>query len=331
MSIVIVGTNGLVGQEFIKLIEFDYKFNDFIFVGSEKSKGCLTKFRDTLYLITTLDELDWSKNYIFINCADKQQAKDIKNKMSSESIMIDNSSEFRLTEGIPLVVPEINFPIEKHQIYANPNCSTIILDLLLKPLEDKFGIKRVVVSTYQAASGAGKVGLEELILQTSQKSLESELTIDYWKKQYIYNTFVHNSIIQGNGYNEEENKIMNETHKIMNKKIPITATCIRVPVLRSHCESVNVELNTKTSYEEVKTLLQECPYLEVIDIKELNIFPESISSNNKTLVQVGHIRKDESLSDGYGWNFWISADQLLRGAAYNAYMILKKWHENQSV
>ena len=322
MSIVIVGTNGLVGQEFIKLVEYDERFNDFIFVGSEKSKGTTINFRGFLHIIKTLDELDWTQNYIFINCADKQQARDIKNNMSKQSIMIDNSSEFRLTDGIPLVVPEINFPKEKHQIYANPNCSTIILDLLLAPLENAYGIRRVVVSTYQAASGAGKIGLEELLLQNYQQASNQELTRTFWNKQYIFNTFVHNTPIQENGYNEEENKIMKETHKIMNKKIPITATCIRVPVLRSHCESVNIELSKETSYDEIISLLEKCPYLEVVDDKETRSFPESVTTNNKTKVQVGHIRKDESLPNGYGWNFWISADQLLRGAAYNAYLIL---------
>jgi aspartate-semialdehyde dehydrogenase len=322
LPIVIVGTNGLVGQEFIKLIENDKRFSTFIFVGSEKSKGTTVMFKEILYVIVTLDELDWSKDYIFINCADKQQARDIRKNMSSKSIMIDNSSEFRLDEDVPLVIPEINFPKEKYQIYANPNCSTIILDLLLAPLEYKYGIRRVVVSTYQAASGAGKVGLEELLVQNSQFANNQELEKSYWNKQYIFNTFVHNSSIQENFYNEEENKIIFETQKIMNKKIPITATCIRVPVIRSHCESVNVELIKEASLDEIYKLLSKCSFLEIVDDKINKIFPESLTTNNKTTVQVGHIRKDNSLPSGLGWNFWLSADQLIRGAAYNAYLIL---------
>jgi aspartate-semialdehyde dehydrogenase len=205
------------------------------------------------------------------------------------------------------------------------------LDLLLAPLEYKYGIRRVVVSTYQAASGAGKIGLEELLTQNSQYANNQELTNSYWNKQYIFNTFVHNSSIQENFYNEEENKIIKETQKIMNKKIPITATCIRVPVLRSHCESVNVELIKEASFDEINDLLAKCQFLQIVDDKINKNFPESVTSNNQTKVQVGHIRPDESLPSGLGWNFWLSADQLVRGAAYNAYLILDKIAESNNM
>ena len=324
MELIIIGVNGLVGQEFIKLIEFDNNSSkNLVFVGSEKSKGHLLKFNNNNHIIITLDELNWEKDGIYINCADGEQAKMIDSKMSKNSILIDNSSYFRLNENVPLVIPEINFPKGINRIYANPNCSTIILNLLMKPLFDKFGIKRVVVSTYQAASGAGKNGLDELLTQTKE-SLDN-LTTNFWGRQYIHNTFVHNTPINIiNNYNEEECKIMNETKKIFNKNIPITATCIRVPVLRSHCESVNIEFEKSTNYEEILDVLNKAYYLEVLDDKEKRIFPESITSNNRMKVQVGHIRKDLSLEDGFGWNFWISGDQLLRGAAGNAYLIMKE-------
>ena len=324
MNIVIIGTNGLVGHEFVKLIESDYNYKNITFVGSEKSKGSKIIFRDDEYTMITLDEIDWNKSSIYINCADKQQAIDIKNNMIVNSILIDNSSQFRLYENIPLVIPEINFPSKIHQIYANPNCSTIILDLLLKPLDDVFGVKRVIVSTYQAASGAGKVGLEELVQQSYQKANSLKVNTEYWGKQYVYNTFVHNSSIQENSYNEEENKIIKETKKILRDDIKITATAIRVPVIRSHCESVNVELVNPATPEEIYNVLNSKEYLEVVDDKSNRLFPESITSNNKLKVQVGHIRQDESLDEGHGWNFWISGDQLLRGAAYNAYLIMNK-------
>ena len=324
MNIVIIGTNGLVGNEFVKLIESDYNYKNVTFVGSEKSKGTKIQFRDDVHSIITLNDIDWNKNSIYINCADKQQAIDIKNNMNDKSILIDNSSQFRLSENIPLVIPEINFPTKLHQIYANPNCSTIILDLLLKPLDDVFGVKRVVVSTYQAASGAGKVGLEELVQQSYQKANSLRINTDYWGKQYVYNTFVHNSSIQDNLYNEEENKIINETKKILRHDIKITATAIRVPVIRSHCESVNIELSTPATLDQIYDVLNSKNYLEIVDDKTNRLFPESITSNNKLKVQVGHIRKDDSLEEGFGWNFWISGDQLLRGAAYNAYLIMNK-------
>ena len=323
MNIIVIGFNGLVGNEFVKLLENDFNYKNIIFVGSQKTINNKISFRDDEYTSIILEDIDYTQNAIFINCADKDQAIYIKKNMNKNSFLIDNSSQFRLDKDVPLVIPEINFPHELHQIYANPNCSTIILDLLLKPLEI-FGIKRVIVSTYQAGSGAGKIGLDELILQTKQKANNLPLTSNYWKKQYIHNTFVHNSNIFDNFYNEEENKIINETKKILNEDLKITATAIRVPVIRSHCESVNVEFKNKVSYNEIINLLEQYDYLEVLDDKTNKIFPESITSNYKYKVQVGHIRMDYSLDDGYGWNFWISGDQLLRGASYNAYVIMNK-------
>jgi aspartate-semialdehyde dehydrogenase len=331
MNLIIIGASGLVGQEFIKLISQDEHFpNNFniILVGSNNSKGTYIEIKEKFHTIITLDDINWYEDSIYINCADKEQAKEISTKKSFNSILIDNSSYYRLNEYVPLVIPEINFPIEKYNIYANPNCSTIILNLLLKPLLDNFGIRRVVVSTYQAASGAGKDGVNELVTQMGEMYLfqnPDSLTKTFWKKQYIYNTFVHNSLINiKTGYNEEEEKIVNETNKIFNRNIPISATCIRVPVLRSHCESVNVELEKGTNYTDLLNILQQCDYLEIMDDKQNKIFPESITSNTKMKVQVGHIREDFSLDKGKGWNFWISSDQLLRGAAGNAYNIFKK-------
>jgi len=331
MQIVIIGSTGLVGTEFIKLLE-NYGIDNIslIFVGSYKSKNLIIKFNNITNNIITLDDINYKNNYIYINCADSEQAKVISEKMSDKSILIDNSSFFRLNENVPLVIPEINFPKELHRIYANPNCSTIILNLLMKPFIDNFGIKRVIVSTYQAASGAGKEGLEELLTQTKEITNSNELTTKFWKKQYIHNAFVHNSAISDNNYNEEECKIINETNKIFKDygNIPITATCIRIPVLRSHCESVNIELEKETTYEEIIQILKGCNYLEILDNKNEKIFPESITSTNNVKVQVGHIRKDSSIKNGFGWNFWISGDQLLRGAAYNAFLILDAIRNN---
>lgn len=273
------------------------------------------------------DEIDYSKNNIYVNCANSDQAIEIVSKMTSKSYLIDNSSQYRMTENIPLVIPEINFDdIKKYnsQIIANPNCSTIILAMLLNPfIKNSHKIKRIVVSTYQAASGAGKVGLDELLIQTNEFVNQKELTTNYWKQQYLFNTFVHNSPIDSNGYCQEENKLINETTKIFNMKINISPTCIRVPVLRSHCESVNIEFENEIDYHSILNLIKnEKETLELIN--DNHIFPSSISSNNKQQVQVGHIRQDFSLDKNKGWNFWISGDQLLRGAAYNAYLIYKK-------
>lgn len=321
MKLVIIGFNGLVGKEFISIC--DKNNTEYIIIGNSQKDQMVKLENNKMLWCYGLDSFNYEDDYIFINCADKEQAIIVSNKMSKSSILIDNSSQFRLDKDIPLVIPEINMVYNKN-IYANPNCSTIILGLLLYPLEKEFGIKRIVVSTYQASSGAGKVGLDELIKQTNEYCNNDELTKDYWKKQYIYNTFVHNTPInKETNYNEEEMKIINETKKIFNRDIKITSTCIRVPVIRSHCESVNIELNKKTDINTIKKLLSEYDYLEIMDDKEKQIFPESITSSNQTKVQIGHIRQDYSLDEGYGWNFWISGDQILRGASYNAWLIYK--------
>jgi aspartate-semialdehyde dehydrogenase len=230
---------------------------------------------------------------------------------------------------VPLVIPEINFGDVikyKSNVISNPNCSTIILAMLLNPfINSNNKIKRIVVSTYQAASGAGKVGLDELIIQTDQYINNEDLTTNFWKQQYVFNTFVHNSLIDPNGYCQEENKLINETRKIFNTDIKISPTCIRVPVLRSHCESVNIEFENEIDYVTINNLIQkEESTLQLVNDVYNHKFPSSISTNNSHIVQVGHIRPDYSLDKNIGWNFWISGDQLLRGAAYNAYLIMIK-------
>lgn len=327
MNIVVVGATGLVGQELIKLLENNIQpMSEYIFVASSKSSGKKIHFNNKEYNIITLEEIDYQQKNIFINCASSKVANTIRSKMNSNNILIDNSSSFRLIPEVPLVIPEINFPYKLQQIYANPNCSTIILACLLEPLRN-FGIKRVVVSTYQAASGAGKEGLEELNLQMKQLVNDEVLQTSFWRKQYVNNVMVHNSPIF-NMYNGEESKMMRETDKIFNNEFKITVTCIRVPVQRSHCESVNVEFENEISYDDIIKIITKTPYLTLMDDKEKIHFPDSLSSNNITNVQVGHIRPDYSLKNTNnnfsGWNFWIAGDQLLRGAAYNAFLILDK-------
>jgi len=320
-NIIVVGATGLVGIEFVKLIG---KQDNLILISSSSiGKICEISGKE----FKSMNDIDYSKNNIYINCANSEQAIEINNKMNSNSYLIDNSSQYRMNEKVPLVIPEINFEdIKKYnsQIITNPNCSTIILAMLLNPfIKNNHKIKRIVVSTYQAASGAGKVGLDELLIQTNEFVMKKELTTNYWKQQYLFNTFVHNSPIDSNGYCQEENKLINETTKIFNTKINISPTCIRVPVLRSHCESVNIEFENEIDFDTILKLIKnENETLELIN--DDHIFPSSISSNNKHLVQVGHIRKDFSLEENKGWNFWISGDQLLRGAAYNAFLIINK-------
>ncbi len=325
-NIVIIGATGLVGIEFVKLLEMKSPKQNIKLI-SNNSVGQTCPHLGMVY--ESISSIDYTTPTIFINCANSEQAKLIKSNMQSHSILIDNSSEFRMDESVPLIIPEINFndiSNYKSNIIANPNCSTIIMAMLLNPfLKNQFKIKRIVVSTYQAASGAGKEGLEELKKQTHDIVNQNILTKNYWKQQYIHNLFVHNSPIEENKYCQEENKLINETNKIFQTNIGISPTCIRVPVLRSHCESVNIEFENEISYEMIINLLtKESDTLEIINNSENHIFPTALSTNLTHLVQVGHIRPDYSLDKNKGWNFWISGDQLLRGAAYNAYVIMEK-------
>jgi aspartate-semialdehyde dehydrogenase len=242
-------------------------------------------------------------------------------------IIIDNSSEYRLDADIPLVIPEINSEmISKSQIISNPNCTTTMLCMLLAPLLKIAGIKKVNVSTYQAASGAGKRGLGELMLQTKEHVGGGALTMDYWKKQYIFNVFSHNSKIGDNLYNQEEMKMINETYKILGTKFIINPTCIRVPTLTSHCLSVNVEFVDDVVIDMIIKCLSEFPGLRIQDDIESSSFPEPVMTSGKTDVYVGRIRPELDL-DGHAnkksYNFFVSGDQLLKGAAYNSVQILK--------
>ncbi len=324
-NIIIVGATGLVGIEFVKLITKQNKFNLILISSNNIGKICAITGLEFM----SMDDIPYLNHNIFINCANSDQAIEIESKMNQNSFLIDNSSQYRMNKDIPLVIPEINFKdilTYKSKIISNPNCSTIILAMLLNPfIKNSHKIKRIVVSTYQAASGAGKVGLDELLIQTNEFINKKDLTTKYWNQQYVFNTFVHNSPIDANGYCQEENKLINETSKIFNTKINISPTCIRVPVLRSHCESVNIEFENEIDYNTILHLINdENSTLELINDVNNHEFPSAISSNNSSLVQVGHIRQDFSLDKNKGWTFWISGDQLLRGAAYNAYLIMLK-------
>ena len=328
-NLIIVGASGLVGKSFINLVEkSDLNFKNIYFITSERSEGDIIRFRNQeyKYILFSDDIFNKDLNYV-INCANKNIAEKLI-LLPENNIIIDNSNAFRMKEGIPLVIPHINFT--KYKYIANPNCSTIILCCLLNPLR-MYGFKRLVVSTYQSASGAGLEGLDELKLQQKELSENKDIkdiTTTFWGKQYVNNCFVHNTKIQDNFYNEEENKLMNETSKIMGEKVNLTVTCIRVPVYQSHCLSINIEFENEITYYDIVKNIKSDENLVLMDKKSDNIFPETLSSTNNEKVYVGHIRPDLSLPKNKGWNFWISGDQILRGASYNAFKILEKLIEN---
>ena len=325
-SIALIGATGMVGMELLKYLPQLNNIKLTLFA-SEKSKGTIIKFKNKDLIVKTIkfDELD-NFDYIF-NASSGELAEEISKHITNKTILIDNSSFFRMHYDFPLIIPEINIDLIKHHhIIANPNCSTIILCMALNAIHQKYKINNINVSTYQASSGAGKNGYQELQQQAKNWCNQEQISIDYWNKQYIWNIFSHNSDIDlESGYNGEEIKMMKETQKILGD-IDISVTCVRVPTLRSHCESVSIILENETDINSLRKIIADSDGVQLLDDRINNIFPETLTSHQKTDVYVGRIRKDLAWDKKYknkAWKLFISGDQLAKGAAYNAYQILK--------
>ena len=242
--------------------------------------------------------------------------------------VVDNSSAFRMTDGVPLVIPEVNpeavggIKIGKGGIVANPNCSTIIALTAVTPLHRAAGVKRMVVSTYQAASGAGQAAMDELEEQTRQALAGEAVTKNVFPLQYAFNLFSHNSPVTANGYNEEEMKLVQETAKIWGTDgVKITATCVRVPVMRAHAESINLELDRPLSEDDARALLAGAAGVSVVDDRAGNRFPTPLDASGKDDVFVGRVRRDVSRDDERGIDLFVCGDQIKKGAALNAVQV----------
>lgn len=242
--------------------------------------------------------------------------------------VVDNSSAFRMTEGVPLVIPEVNpeamagMKFGKGGIIANPNCSTIIALMAVTPLHRLAGVRRMVVSTYQAASGAGQAAMEELELQTKESLEGKPITTNIFPFQYAFNLFSHNSPMTENGYNEEEMKMVKETRKIWNyPEVNVTATCIRVPVMRAHAESINLEFDKDVTEEEALAALEKFPGVSIINDRANNRFPTPLDASNNDDVYVGRVRRDISRNDKKGLDLFVCGDQIKKGAALNAVQV----------
>jgi aspartate-semialdehyde dehydrogenase len=329
VNIGIVGVNGLVGNAILEsIVRLNLMEHNYSFYGTSNGYCYLknTKYNVHKFNVHHLDKLDY-----VILATDNMISKEIYTycmDMDVPITIIDNSSEFRLKDNIPLCIPEINAHVlNNHDVYptkliANPNCVTTLMCMVLKPLMNLANIRRIIVSTYQAASGAGYKGLCELEKQTIQITTGQYLTTEFWNRQYVYNVFSHNSSIDQNTlFNEEELKLVNETKKILNINPKITATCIRVPTLRSHCISMNVEFDNILNENDIINSLFEFPGISVCNNIVENKFPEPINTSGKNDVYVGRIRSD--IDDKSCWNFFISGDQLLKGAGYNSVQILQ--------
>ena len=327
MNISIVGATGNVGRKILEVIEKkNFSFNNLYLLASKKSSGKKIFFKNKEYTIKNLDEFDFSECDISFFSAGGKVAEEFAEKAAKHSIVIDNSSYFRMDPDVPLIVPQVNskdLTKIKKNIIANANCSTIQMVLPLKPLHDNFIIKRIVVSTYQSVSGAGKDPMDELINQTKLALDNKQIKSKNFTKQIAFNAIPHIDTFSDNGYTKEEIKMIKETKKILDEKINVTATCVRIPVLISHAESVNVEFEKEFSLENIKSLLDQADGCKVIDEQKDGGYITQVEAAGKNETFISRIREDSTNKNAI--NLWIVSDNLLRGAALNAVEIAEAY------
>lgn len=322
-NVAVVGATGAVGQELLKvLLEREFPVSDLKLLATERSAGKKIEFGGKEYTVeqTTAEAFDGVDIALF---AGGSASKDFAREAAKRgAVVVDNSSAFRMDPEVPLIVPEVNpEDVKMHKgIIANPNCSTIIMVVALKPVHDAAKIKRVVVSTYQAVSGAGKEAIDELNEQVGCLSKGEDVTPRVFPYQIAYNLIPQIDVFSDMDYTKEEWKMVNETKKIMHDdSIQITATTIRVPVFRSHSESVNIETESKLTASQVKDILAKAPGVIVEDNLAEKKYPMPLFTSDRDEVFVGRIREDNSIATGI--NLWVVGDQLRKGAATNAVQI----------
>lgn len=325
MNVAIVGASGAVGQEFLRVLaERNFPIDNLYLFGSSRSAGTKYTFRDKEYTVQLLEHGDAFKNIdiAFTSAGagiSKEYAEDITRY---GAVMIDNSSAFRMDEDVPLVVPECNAEdalTRPRGIIANPNCTTIMMVVALKAFEKLSHIKRVHVSSYQAASGAGQAAMDELYEQYRQVLAGDPVTVEKFAYQLAFNLIPQIDVFQENGYTKEEMKMYHETKKIMHSDVETSAMCVRVPSLRSHSESIWIETERPISVEEARQAVIEGEGLTLMDNPAEKEYPMPLFLAGKDDVYVGRIRKD--LANPNGLTFWIVSDQIRKGAALNAVQI----------
>jgi len=330
MNIAIVGATGNVGRKIIEVLEKkELSIDNLYLVASSKSAGLKIKFKEKEHEVFDLENFDFSKAKITFFAAGGKISEKFAVNAAKNSIIIDNSSYFRMDPDVPLIVPQVNpehLNDIKKNIIANPNCSTAQLVIALKPLHDLFKIKRVVVSTYQSVSGGGKAPMDELIEQTKSVLDNKKVVSKNFTKQIAFNVIPQIDIFSDEGYTKEELKMTNETKKILDEKIDLTATCVRIPVLVSHAESVNIEFEKPFSLEKIHSLLNRAEGCEVYDKREDGGYMTPLESEGKNETYISRIREDKTKKNTI--NMWIVSDNLLRGAALNsieiAELLIKK-------
>jgi len=322
MNFAIIGASGNVGRKTIEILEkSELSITNLYLVASKKSAGKKILFKKKEIEIENLDDYNFSKAQITFFAAGSELAKKWAVKASDKTIIIDNSSYFRMEKNIPLVVAEVNpEDLKLHKnIIANPNCSTMQMVLVLKPLHDIYKINRVVVSTYQAVSGAGKDAMDELFSQTREHLEGKKILSKNFTKQIAFNLIPHIDSFAQDGYTKEELKIINETKKILDNKIAVTATCVRVPVKTSHSESINIEFENPYDLEDIKKILNNSPGCKVIDEHKDGGYMTPLESEGDYTTYISRIRKDNSNPKAV--NIWVVSDNLLKGAALNTVQI----------
>ena len=320
MDIAIVGATGNVGRKTLEVLQQkNLNIDNLYLVASPNSAGKQLEFNGKKYSIENLETYDFSKAKITFFAAGGKISEQYAEKAAKHTTVIDNSSYFRMDPEVPLIVPQVNakdIQKMKKNIIANPNCSTAQLVLVLKPLHDLFKIKRVIVSTYQSVSGGGKAPMDELIQQTKMYLENKEIKSKNFTKQIAFNIIPHIDDFSEDGYTKEELKMTNETKKILDARIELSATCVRIPVLVSHSESVNIEFEQEFSLEKIKDVLNNAPGCSVIDKKENGGYATPIEAAGKNETFISRIREDKTKKNSL--NIWIVSDNLLRGAALNS-------------
>lgn len=328
-KVAVVGATGNVGREILSVLaERQFPVSEVVALASRASIGKEVSFgEETILKVQALEDYDFTGTHIALFSPGANVSKvHAPRAAAAGCIVIDNTSYFRMDPDVPLVVPEVNpeaiAEYKKCNIIANPNCSTIQMVTALKPLHDLAGIKRVVVSTYQSVSGAGKSGMDELYRQTKGVFTYQEAVPDKFSKQIAFNVIPHIDVFMEDGSTKEEWKMQQETKKIMGSSIEVSATCVRVPVFVSHAESVNIEFEHPITVAEVYNALSHAPGVVVFDRREDGGYTTPVDAVREDAVYVSRIRKDSSIENGI--NMWVVADNLRKGAALNAVQIAEE-------
>ena len=331
MNIAIVGATGNVGRKLIEVLEKkNFPISELFLVASSKSEGKKINYSGKEHTVIALEKFDFSKVKIAFFAAGSLIAEKWAHIAAEKTIVIDNSKFFRKDPEIPLIVPEVNSKelvhVKNKNIIANANCSVIPLVVVLKPLHDLYNVKRIVVSTYQSVSGAGKDAMDELASQTQEFFKNKELKSKYFTKQIAFNAIPHIDSFLEDGYTKEEQKTNDEVKKILDNKIKITSTCVRIPVMVSHSLSVNVEFNRKYNLNEIKNVLSTSPGCKLVDEHKDGGYITPVDAENKFETFISRIREDKSQPNTI--NLWVVSDNLLKGAALNAVEIAESLLKN---